>query len=151
MVSTVWLALARPATANPGERFQPASTAAGDYRALRDITRIVLQPASRATLETQGQPMCAIERSGRIVCAGGGALGTRRRAMPALPAFETPCFGAAGVFDGPAGDPLVALNLDDGLCAIGQSGRVYCASASTAPLLAWADRRAGRRTIDEYR
>jgi hypothetical protein len=142
-VSTVWLALARPANANPGERFQPASTAASDYRALRDIARIVLQPASRATLETEGQPMCAIERSGRIVCAGGGALGTRRRAPPASSSFETPCFGAAGVFDGPGGDPLVALNLlnlENGLCAIGQSGRVYCASAATAPLLAWADR-----------
>lgn len=140
LASAAMLTVASPAMAAPDGRFLPSSTAASDYRSLRDIARLFLQPAFRGTLETHGQPMCALDRAGNVTCAGVSAVALRRPGAPPSPAFATPCFGAPGVFDGPDGDPLVTLNLEMGLCAIGQSGRVYCWDHHSQPVLDWADR-----------
>lgn len=106
-----------------GERFAPIPTRLADYRALRDVARVVLSPAAPGGLETDGVSLCAFGRGGELTCVG--AL-TRPREAGA------PCFGPPGSFET---DPIVDLALDPSSCAVTRSGRLFCAAPLTWPML----------------
>lgn len=125
------LVVSTPSGPARGQRFEPITTRLGDYRALREVSRVVIRPAPPGELEADGLSLCAFGTRGELTCIG--ALTSPTRSGP-------PCFGPPGSFET---DPIVDLALEPSPCAATRGGRLFCAAALTWPMLSPAGSETG--------